>query len=464
VETTTRRGTLGTPFLLLFTASTASNLGDGVLLAAVPLLARQVSDDPLVVSSVTVAATLPWLVFGLAAGAVVDRHDRRRAMIVADVVRAAVLAAFALLAASGSPAFVAIIALVFVLGAAETVFDTAAQAILPALVPADRLERANGRLFGAQIASNGFVGPPLGALLFAVSASVPFGIDAATFAVSALLLARIPAGGRGPRPPGADGTQPAQATTLRQEVREGVAWLWRHAGVRAFAVGAAVVNLAHTAAMAVVVLLVRDRLHADDMAFGLALAGAAAGSIVGSHCASWLVERGGRRRAVLAAIGTFSTSLLCVGLAPTVATVPLVAAREAPCPGRGPMSAAAPTSSGTVDEPCEAGPPRRPRGPSRAGRQATRRSTTPTGSRSTAPTGGCRARSTCWSPAWWSSSSRQERSTMSNPGVLVDVVLDASTRVGACSRHRRQASLRGASGPGGRTRRRRDVGAGVGAR
>jgi MFS family permease len=321
VETTTRRGTLGTPFLLLFTATTASNLGDGVLLAAVPLLARQVSDDPLVVSSVTVAATLPWLVFGLAAGAVVDRHDRRRAMIVADVVRAAVLAAFALLAASGSPAFVAIIALVFVLGAAETVFDTAAQAILPALVPADRLERANGRLFGAQIASNGFVGPPLGALLFAVSASVPFGIDAATFAVSALLLARIPARGRGPRPAGADGTLPAQPTTLRQEVREGLAWLWRHAGVRAFAVGAAVVNLAHTAAMAVVVLLVQDRLHAGDMAFGLALTGAAAGSIVGSQCASWLVERVGRRRAVLAAIGTFSTSLLCVGLAPTVALV-----------------------------------------------------------------------------------------------------------------------------------------------
>lgn len=319
METTTRRrGTLGAPFLLLFTASTASNLGDGVLLAAVPLLARQVSADPLVVSSVTVAATLPWLVFGLAAGAVVDRHDRRRSMIVADVVRAAVLAAFALLAASGSPTLVAIIALVFVLGAAETVFDTAAQAVLPSLVPSDRLERANGRLFGAQIATNGFVGPPLGALLFAVGASVPFGFDAATFAVSALLLAHLRPAGRAPRPAAAQRTP---RTTMRQEVREGLTWLWQHAGVRAFAVGAAVVNLAHTAAMAIVVLLVRDGLHASDMAFGLTLTGAAVGSIVGAQGASALVERVGRRRSVLAAIGTFSASLLCVGLAPNVGLV-----------------------------------------------------------------------------------------------------------------------------------------------
>jgi MFS family permease len=317
METTTdRRGKLGAPFLLLFTASTASNLGDGVLLAAVPLLARRLSDDPLIVSSVTVAATLPWLLFGLAAGAVVDRSDRRRSMVISDVVRAGALAVFALLVSSGSPTFAAIIALVFVLGAAETVFDTAAQAVLPSLVPADRLERANGRLFGAQIATNGFVGPPLGALLFAVGATVPFGFDAATFAMSALLLARLPVGGR-PRP------APTQRTTMLEEVREGLAWLWQHAGVRAFAIGAAVVNLAHTAAMGIVVLLVRDRLHASDLAFGLVLTGAAIGSIVGAQCASWLVERTGRRQAVLAAIGTFSSSLLCVGLAPNVGLVAL---------------------------------------------------------------------------------------------------------------------------------------------
>jgi MFS family permease len=310
-KTTAGARGLGTPFRLLFTASTGSNLGDGVLLAAVPLLARRLSDDPLAVSSVTVAATLPWLLFGLAAGAIVDRTDRRRAMVRTDVVRCAGLAVFALAISTGSPSLAVVIATVFLVGAAETIFDTAAQAVLPTLVATDRLERANGRLFGAQTATNGFVGPPMGALLFAAGTALPFAVDAATFGFSAVLLFRLPR-------PGFDrpATSTSRRTTLRQDVGEGLAWLWRHDGVRAFAIGAAVVNLAHTAAMAVAVILVRDELGGSELAFGFTLAGAAAGSVAGSLLAASIVERAGRRRAVLGAIVAFALSLLWAGLAP----------------------------------------------------------------------------------------------------------------------------------------------------
>lgn len=294
---------LGTPFRLLFTASTGSNLGDGVLLAAVPLLARRLSDDPLAVSSVTVAATLPWLLFGLAAGAIVDRTDRRRAMVRTDIVRCVGLALFALVISAGSPSLAAVIAIVFLVGAAETIFDTAAQAVLPTLVATEQLERANGRLFGAQTATNGFVGPPLGALLFAAGTA---------------LLVRLPRPG-----PDRRVTPTSRGTTPRHDVREGLAWLWRHDGVRAFAIGAAVVNLAHTAAMAVAVLLVRDELGGSELVFGLVLAGAAAGSVAGSLLAAAVVERVGRRRAVLGAIVAFALSLLGTGLAPNAVAAAL---------------------------------------------------------------------------------------------------------------------------------------------
>lgn len=154
----------------------------------------------------------------------------------------------------------------------------------------------------------------LGALLFAAGTAVPFAFDAATSGVSAVLLLRLPVTRQPLR-------LPTHRTTMREKVREGIAWLWRHTGVRAFAIGAAVVNMAHTGAMAIVVLLVRDRLHASDLAFGLALTGAAIGSIMGAELASWIVERTGRRPVVRASIGTISLSLLCIALAPSVEVV-----------------------------------------------------------------------------------------------------------------------------------------------
>jgi MFS family permease len=306
------------PLSRLFLASTISNLGDGVLLASLPLLARSLSDDPLAVSLVTVAATSPWLVLGLVAGVVVDRVDRVRLMVGVDVVRALVLGGFAALVAVDAMTLPIAVVLVFVAGSVETLFDTAAQAVVPALVDGGDLERANGRLFGAQLAANGFAGPPLGALLFGLTAAAPFALDAASFAVSAALVLRLPVVGTGAVVPAR-----ARTTTIRTEVREGLAWLWSDPGVRAFAVGAAVVNIAHTAAMAVAVLFVRDELGASTTGFGLALAGMAVGGLAGSFAAAHVVQRVGRRRAVLGSLVAFSAALVAAGAAPHVVAATL---------------------------------------------------------------------------------------------------------------------------------------------
>jgi MFS family permease len=300
-------------FRRLWTASTASNLGDGVLVAAVPLLAREATSDPLGIALVTAAATAPWLLFGLAAGVVVDRRDRLQTMVTADVARAAVLAVVTIAAATDRLSLSVLVVAVFALGVGETLFDTAAQAVLPRLVEADQLEAANGRLFAGQLAANGFLGPPLGGALVAAAVAAPLAVDAVTFAVSALLLrGLLPREVRPARPEGA---------RLSTELREGLAWLWSHATVRGLAIGAAAVNLAHTAVLAVLVVLVRDELGASATAYGVVLGGSAVGGVLGTFASAPVTAALGRRSALLAALGAFTLGLAITGAATHPAVV-----------------------------------------------------------------------------------------------------------------------------------------------
>lgn len=308
------RTPLGPAFRRVWWASTISNLGDGVALAALPLFAADLSRHPAAVAGVTAAATLPWLVFGLVAGVVVDRVDRVLLMRIVDLARTGVVAVIAVAAAGGWLSLPGLYALVLVLGVGEALFDTAAQAVLPALVPEDRLEDANGRIFGAQITANNFVGPPLGGVLFGLAVALPFAVDAGSFAVSATLLLGLrrtaPADRREPTGP------------VLQDVTDGLRWLASHRTIRAFAIGAGVINLAHTAATAVLVLFAEEALGLDDLGFGLLLAGAAIGSVLGSVVSARLSTTLGRRTAVLASVAAFAVALL--GLA--ASTTPVVAA------------------------------------------------------------------------------------------------------------------------------------------
>lgn len=302
----------GGDYWRLWAASTGSNLGDGIVLAALPLLAAELTRDPVGVAGVTVAAQLPWLVFGLLAGVVVDRVDRRTVMWTVDVGRAALLAGLAVAVWLDVVSLPVVYVVVFALGIGETLFDTAAQSVLPRLVRPDQLEDANGRLFGAQLTANGFVGPPLGGLLFAVAVSLPFGVDAITFVVSAGLILRIRTQLR---------PAPTQRTSVAADVREGLRWLVQEPIVRAFAVGAGVINLGYAAASAVLVLYAQDHLGLDDVGFGFLLAAAAVGGVAGTLLSGWVVRRVGRRAAVLAAVWLMAATLVGMGAIPNAFVV-----------------------------------------------------------------------------------------------------------------------------------------------
>ena len=204
---------LGRNYWKLWIASVISNFGDGVAFIAYPWLASAITHDPVQIALVAVATRLPWLVFSLPAGVITDRVDRRKLVAWMDVVRFLITLGVALdrarrsgptghaprrsphgtaaLPESSTLLLVMIYAASLLLGAAEVLRDNSAQTLMPAIVVEENLERANGRLWGAEQVMNSFVGPPVGGFLLAIAFSLPFFVDAGTFAVAAALVFMI---------------------------------------------------------------------------------------------------------------------------------------------------------------------------------------------------------------------------------------------------------------------------------
>ncbi|MGI9623229.1 MAG: MFS transporter [Acidimicrobiales bacterium] len=291
-------------FKLLLGAASVSNLGDGVTLAALPLLVATLSRDPLVVAGVAFVARLPWLLFALPVGVLTDRWDRRVIMWRANACRFVVLSALAVAVATAVHSVWAIYVAAAVAGAAEVFYDNSAQTLLPSLVQPQDLHQANGQLGAAELVANGLVGPPLGAALFAVAAALPLFFDAATFGVSALLIVAIPGVYRPPSRPG--------PSRLRTEMKDGIAWLWRHDLLRILAILLAVTNFAGNAGLSILVLFAQDDLGLGDLGFGLLLTAGAAGGLAGSLAASRIHNRFGPGPTMLTAYVVIATALLLI--------------------------------------------------------------------------------------------------------------------------------------------------------
>jgi MFS family permease len=267
----------------LWTANAVSNLGDGVTLVAGPLLAATMTRDPRLVAGLAVAQRLPWLLFALVSGALVDRLDRRLLMVRVDAARAVAVGLLGVAVLADAATLPLLYAVFFALGTAETLFDNAAVSILPAVVPKDQLARANGRLLGAHMVANELIAPPLGGLLFATAAAVPFLLDAGTFAAAAALVAAMGGRFRVERPSG------AAPTTLRSEIAEGVGWLVRHRLLRILAVAIALMNLTLSATLSISVLYAQERLGLGSVGYGLLISSMAVGGIAASLVAERLI-------------------------------------------------------------------------------------------------------------------------------------------------------------------------------
>lgn len=276
-------------FTALWTAAALSYGGDGVILAAAPLAAATLTHDPRLISGLTVAATLPWALFCLVSGAIVDRVDRIRLMWRIDLLRAALMAVPALAFVLGSPSIYLLLVAFFCLGTAETFFANAAQAALPSVVPQSALRSANGKLQSAELVLAQLVGPALGGLLFAVAAGLPFVVDSISFLLSAALLPLIR------RRPFPAPSQPVVPESLRLQIGEGLAWLWKHSQLRVLAMFTGLINMLTEATLSVLVIFNRDELGMGNAGFGYLLAIAAVGGVVasgvGPRLSNWLGDR-----------------------------------------------------------------------------------------------------------------------------------------------------------------------------
>lgn len=280
----------------LWTAAGISNAGDGVFVIALPLLAAHITNSRTDIALVATFFTVPWLLFSVPIGALIDRTDRRRVLVIADLCRGALVGGLALVAAFDEVRLWMLWVLAFGLGLGEVFFDNGSQAILPSVVDEDQLERANGLLVSSEIGGSTFVGMPIGSTLFAIAVWLPFGVDAASFVVAAILAASL----RGSFRPAARATTEPK-TSLFAEMRAGINWLARHHVLRNLTLGVALINMALAATQATFVLFAFEELHISERWFGPLVAIIGAGSLVAGIVGGRVVGKVGRRFAMLVA-------------------------------------------------------------------------------------------------------------------------------------------------------------------
>lgn len=279
---------LGASYWRFLGASVLSNLGDGLALIAIPWYASTLTDNALAIAAVGISLRLPWLFFAVVAGTAGDRMDRRGLMVIAGGTKVLLLASLSLFVLFDVRSIGLLLMVALLIGICEVFFDNTGQALLPNLVRKNQLERANGMLWGAEEASNRFVGAPAAGFLLLFSLVSPIATQAVLTAVALILLLSI----RGDfRPRRAPGTAANASPGFRRMLVEGVLWLWRHPMLRSLAITLGVFNAAIALAMAVLVLFVQEVLDLGPEGFGLVMTASAIGAVVSSQISPWLAVR-----------------------------------------------------------------------------------------------------------------------------------------------------------------------------
>ena len=242
------------------------------MISAGPLLVASQTQDPFLVSMALLSEYLPVLLFGVLGGAAADRFDRRRMVVVVNVVRALVLGGLVVVIVTGTVNIAVVLVVLFILGTSETFADSASSTLVPGLVARGDLGIANARMQGAFLLTNQLLTPPIGAFLFAVGMALPFATNAACFALGAVLISRVVTGPR---------SRTGKRSGLRAEMVEGIRWLVAHPPMRTLALTIFTFNITYGAAWSVLVLYAGERLGMNEVGFGLLTTAVAVGGIIG---------------------------------------------------------------------------------------------------------------------------------------------------------------------------------------
>ncbi|KIF02322.1 hypothetical protein PL81_30605 [Streptomyces sp. RSD-27] len=266
----------------MWAATATSNLSDGVSLAAAPLLAATITRDPSLIAGITVAQRAPWLVLAFISGALADRLDRRKVAQSANWIRVAAFATLTAAVLGDGLSMPLLYVVFFAIGTAETLYDSVSAAWVPMLVGSEDLTRANSRLQTTYVVCNEFVGPPIGGFLFAAATFAPFALGTAGYLAAVGLLALIPSAVQRKEAPAGP---PLTVKSVGEDIAVGARWYWSSPTLRALSLVAAVGNAASAASYGLLVLLAQDELGMSDQAYGVMLAAAAIGAVLGGMAA-----------------------------------------------------------------------------------------------------------------------------------------------------------------------------------
>ena len=272
---------MGRDFRWLLASSWTSNVGDGVALAAAPLLIASMTSSPLLVAAGAILQFLPWLLFGLHAGAIADRFDRRRLVMFANAARAVVLAGLCVFLVTGVANIWIVLSVAFLYGTAEVFVDTAGSTLLPMLVQPADLGIGNARLQAGYLVANQFAGPPLGAFLFAAGTAWPFLLEVVCVSLAVVLISRM---ARTPVPP----RESAEPPPVHTDIAEGLRWLWHNPPVRMLVLIILLFNVTWAAPWGVLVLYATEHLHMGAVGYGALTTASAVGGLLATVSFGWL--------------------------------------------------------------------------------------------------------------------------------------------------------------------------------
>lgn len=305
---------MGVAFRWNLASSWVAQLGDGIALAAGPLLVATQTDDPRLIAAAAMVQLVPTLVLGLFAGAVADRVDRRRLVLVANLLRVAVLGLLVATIVTGAVSIGLLLAALLAVGTAETFADTGWRAVLPSIVDPADLGVANARQMSGFLVANQLIGPAVGAFLFAVGSAVPFGVQAVAGAFAAMLFARV-------RVPPVAGVAARAEQHVGRDIADGLSWIRAHPPVRTLVLVIFAFNITWGAPWGVLVYWAQQRLGVDELGFGLLTTASAVGGIAGVLSYGALEARVPLARLMKACLGLEVLTHLALALT----TVPAVA-------------------------------------------------------------------------------------------------------------------------------------------
>lgn len=275
---------LGSSFRWLLASSWTTNLGDGIAVAAGPLLIASLTHDAFLISMAALLGWAPPLIFGLYAGVLSDRHDRRRIVLVANAIRTLVLAGLATTVVTGTVTAAAALGALGLLATCEVFADNTSSTLTPMLVHRNDLALANSRIQAGFITLNQLIGPAIGAALFAAGRAWPFLTECVLAIAGVLLVSRVVL-----PPHVVDSTDGPR--NIRRDIAEAFRWTVHHAAVRTLSLTILIFNITFGAAWSILVLYTQRQLGLGAIGFGAMTIAGAIGGLVGTTSYGWITAR-----------------------------------------------------------------------------------------------------------------------------------------------------------------------------